>query len=186
MSRLLHSLKHRHARLMVMTQVCVRQKLVACVCLHILGECICYLRRLHVSLAVENEKPSPLSLPRKRSWMGHSSDRRQWELALTVWANEREGERYNCVKALQSYGYSKHAQLILTHCTHTHTQTLKTDELFGLYWHLGGKTMRSEHKVSNKIPQVLSTATRILKLCSLIIVKYLQMLLIVYISHTLS
>lgn len=121
MSRLLHSLKHRHARLMVMTRVCARvtQTLAhafVCACLDILFGCICYLRRLHVSLAAGNEKPSASQppIPRNRSWMAHSSDRRQSWLALTVGANERGPVLRLCKEGAEPR-QCKHAQLILTH-----------------------------------------------------------------------
>lgn len=95
MSRLLHSLKHRQVRLMVMTRVCAWQKLGCALAgvhvrthnaqLHLLP----VLPSRVIGCGIWGAFASQPPIPRNRSWMVCSSDRRQSELALTVGANER-------------------------------------------------------------------------------------------------
>lgn len=148
MSRLLHSLKHRHARLMVMTRACacdrnLRVCVLACACLYILCGCICYLRPPSrvIGCGKWEDFVSQPPIPRNRS-MAHSSDRRQSELALTVGANERGRALWLCKEGAEP----RLMQTCSVDFDALHTRARETDELFGSYWHLGEETVGREHK----------------------------------------
>ncbi len=165
MSRLLHSLKHCHARLMVMTRVCACD---ANFCVHV---CVCVSARVLMHTLWMHLLPAPPSrvigrgkweafasqppIPRNRSWMARSSDRRQSELALTVGANERGLALWLCEEGAETRQY-KHAQLSLTHCTHARAGNGWAIWI-ALAFRRGGNV-----KVFNKILQVSSMATQYL------------------------